>query len=67
LEQPFTQGSIGPPYPDADIKIMDKETGTKELPPPPFAVADTGGLTREQAEERDACERARKSQKIAFR
>ncbi|MCJ7596469.1 MAG: long-chain fatty acid--CoA ligase [Desulfobacterales bacterium] len=44
-------GTIGLPYPDTDIKIMDKETGTKELPPLPFAVAETGGLTREQAEE----------------
>ena len=33
---------------------MDKETGTKELPPLPFAVADTGGLTKEQAEEAQA-------------
>jgi len=44
-------GTIGLPYPDTDIRIMDKETGTKELPPLPFAVAETGGLTREQAEE----------------
>ncbi|MBU2498698.1 MAG: long-chain fatty acid--CoA ligase [Proteobacteria bacterium] len=44
-------GTIGLPYPDTDIKIMDKETGTRELPPLPFAVAETGGLTKEQAEE----------------
>ncbi|MBN2033552.1 MAG: long-chain fatty acid--CoA ligase [Deltaproteobacteria bacterium] len=43
-------GTIGLPFPDTDIKIMDKETGTKELPPLPFAVADTGGLTEEQSE-----------------
>jgi long-chain acyl-CoA synthetase len=43
-------GTIGLPYPDTDIKIMDKETGTKELPPLPFAVAETGGLTKEQSE-----------------
>jgi len=48
------QGTIGLPYPDTDIKIMDKETGTKELPTLPFAVADTGGLTKEQAEEAQA-------------
>ncbi|MBW1668389.1 MAG: long-chain fatty acid--CoA ligase [Deltaproteobacteria bacterium] len=48
------QGTIGLPYPDTDMKIMDKETGTKELPPLPFAVADTGGLTKEQAEEAQA-------------
>ncbi len=45
------QGTIGLPYPDTDIKIMDKETGTKELDPLPFAVAETGGLTKEQAEQ----------------
>jgi len=44
-------GTIGLPYPDTDIRIVDKETGTKELPPLPFAVADTGGLTKEQSEE----------------
>jgi long-chain acyl-CoA synthetase len=44
-------GTIGLPFPDTDIKIMDKETGTKELPPLPFAVADTGGLTKEQSEQ----------------
>lgn len=49
------QGTIGLPFPDTDIKIMDKETGTRELPPLPFAVAETGGLTEEQAEEADAC------------
>jgi long-chain acyl-CoA synthetase len=43
-------GSIGLPYPDTDIKIMDKETGTKELPYLPFALSETGGLTREQSE-----------------
>jgi long-chain acyl-CoA synthetase len=48
------QGTIGLPYPDTDIKIMDKETGTRELPPLPFAVADTGGLTKDQAEEAEA-------------
>jgi long-chain acyl-CoA synthetase len=44
-------GTIGLPYPDTDIKIMDKETGNKELPSLPFAVAETGGLTKEQSEE----------------
>ena len=48
------QGTIGLPYPDTDIKIMDKETGTRELSPLPFALADTGGLTKEQAEEAEA-------------
>jgi len=47
-------GTIGLPYPDTDIKIMDKETGTKELPPVPFAVAETGGLTKEQSEQAEA-------------
>ncbi len=47
------QGTIGLPFPDTDIKIMDKETGTKELPPLPFAVAKTGGLTQEQSLEAD--------------
>ncbi len=45
------QGTIGLPYPDTDFKIMDKESGTKQLPLLPFAVAKTGGLTPEQAEE----------------
>jgi long-chain acyl-CoA synthetase len=48
------QGTIGLPFPDTDIKIMDKETGTKELPPLPFAVAETGGLSHEQTLEADA-------------
>jgi long-chain acyl-CoA synthetase len=48
------QGTIGLPYPDTDIKIMDKETGATELPPLPFAVAKTGGLTPEQSIEADA-------------
>ena len=48
------QGTIGLPFSDTDIKIMDKETGTQELPPLPFAVADTGGLTDEQSTEADA-------------
>ncbi len=48
------QGTIGLPFPDTDIKIMDKETGEKELPRLPFAVAKTGGLTAEQAIEADA-------------
>jgi long-chain acyl-CoA synthetase len=47
-------GTIGLPFPDTDMKIMDKETGTKELPPLPFAVADTGGLTKEQSEQAEA-------------
>ncbi len=47
-------GTIGLPYPDTDIRIVDKETGTKEIPPLPFAVADTGGLTKEQSEEAEA-------------
>lgn len=44
-------GTIGLPYPDTDIKIMDKETGSRELPPLPFAVAETGGMTKEQSEQ----------------
>jgi len=48
------QGTIGLPFPDTDIKIMDKETGEKELPRLPFAVAKTGGLTAAQAIEADA-------------
>ena len=47
-------GTIGLPFPDTDIKIMDKEIGSKQLPALPFAVAETGGLTAEQAEEADA-------------
>jgi long-chain acyl-CoA synthetase len=44
-------GSIGLPYPDTDIKIMDKETGTREIPPLPFALGETGGMSREQSEQ----------------
>ncbi|RPI77780.1 MAG: long-chain fatty acid--CoA ligase, partial [Desulfobacteraceae bacterium] len=44
------QGTIGFPFPDTDVRIMDKETGAKELPPLPFALAKTGGLTPEQSE-----------------
>jgi len=47
-------GTIGIPLPDTFIKIMDKETGTRELPPLPFSVADTGGMTPEQSEIADA-------------
>ena len=47
------QGTIGLPFPDTDIKIMDKESGNKELPPLPFPVAMTGGLTPEQSLEAD--------------
>jgi long-chain acyl-CoA synthetase len=54
VEELRKQGTIGLPYPDTDIKIMDTETGSKELPPLPFAVARTGGLTLEQAIEADA-------------
>jgi long-chain acyl-CoA synthetase len=53
VEELRKQGTIGLPYPDTDIKIMDEETGTKELPPLPFAVAGTGGLTPEQSMEAD--------------
>ena len=53
VEELRKQGTIGLPYPDTDIKIMDEETGTKELPPLPFAVARTGGLTPEQSLEAD--------------
>jgi long-chain acyl-CoA synthetase len=42
-------GTIGLPFPDTDIRIMDKETGTQELPPLPFAVGETGGLSPEQS------------------
>lgn len=44
------QGTIGFPFPDTDVRIMDKETGTRELPPLPFALAKTGGLTEEQSQ-----------------
>jgi long-chain acyl-CoA synthetase len=47
-------GTIGLPFPDTEIKIMDRETGLEEMPPLPFAVAETGGLTEEQAEIADA-------------
>jgi long-chain acyl-CoA synthetase len=47
-------GTIGLPFPDTEIRIMDKETGLEEMPPLPFAVAETGGLTEEQAEVADA-------------
>lgn len=47
-------GTIGLPYPDTDAKIMDRETGTKEMPLLPFAVAKTGGLTEAQSIEADA-------------
>ena len=33
---------------------MDRETGTRELPPLPFSVAETGGMTPEQSEMADA-------------
>ncbi|HJX35315.1 MAG TPA: long-chain fatty acid--CoA ligase [Desulfatiglandales bacterium] len=44
-------GTIGLPFSDTDMKIMDKETGTRELPRLPFIVAETGGMTQRQAEE----------------
>jgi long-chain acyl-CoA synthetase len=44
-------GTIGLPFSDTDIKVMDKETGTKELPRLPFRVAETGGMTQKQAED----------------
>ncbi len=44
-------GTIGLPFPDTEIKIMDRETGEKELPHLPFPVATAGGLTKEQLEE----------------
>jgi len=47
-------GTIGLPFSDTDIRIMDKETGTKEMPQLPFSVAETGGLSQEQAEEADS-------------
>ena len=46
-------GTIGLPFPDTEIKIMDRETGKKELPHLPFPVATAGGLTREQLDEVD--------------
>lgn len=48
------QGTIGLPFPDTDMKIMDKEDGARELSPLPFAVAETGGLTEEQSRQADA-------------
>jgi long-chain acyl-CoA synthetase len=47
-------GTIGLPFSDTEIKIMDRETGLEEMPSLPFAVAETGGLTEEQAEVADA-------------
>jgi long-chain acyl-CoA synthetase len=47
-------GTIGLPLPDTRIKIMDRNTGIMELSPLPFRVAETGGITREQAETADA-------------
>ncbi len=47
-------GTIGLPFPDTEIKIMDRETGLEEMPRLPFAVAETGGLTEEQAEVAEA-------------
>lgn len=44
-------GTIGLPCPDTDIKIMDKETGTRELPPLPFGLSETGGMNQEQSEQ----------------
>jgi long-chain acyl-CoA synthetase len=44
-------GTIGLPFPDTEIKIMDRETGEKELPNLPFPVATAGGLTKEQFDE----------------
>jgi len=46
-------GTIGLPFSDTDIKVMDKETGTRELPWLPFSVAETGGMTQKQAAEAD--------------
>jgi len=36
-------GTIGLPYPDTDIRIVDKETGTKELPPSPLQLPTRAG------------------------
>lgn len=46
-------GTIGLPFPDTEIKIMDKETGKKELPHLPFPMATAGGLSNEQLDELD--------------
>ncbi|MFC1494704.1 long-chain fatty acid--CoA ligase [Thermodesulfobacteriota bacterium] len=46
-------GTIGLPFPGTDIRIMDRETGKQVLSNLPFSVAETGGLTKEQAEEAD--------------
>ncbi len=46
-------GTIGLPFPDTEIKIMDRETGEQELCRLPFPVATAGGLSREQLEEVD--------------
>ncbi|MBW2030946.1 MAG: long-chain fatty acid--CoA ligase [Deltaproteobacteria bacterium] len=54
VEELRKQGTIGLPYPDTDIKIMDGIEGTREIPPLPFSVAKTGGLTPEQSREADA-------------
>lgn len=48
-------GTIGLPLSDTHIKIMDQETGDKELPPLSFSVAESGGMTPEQSEMADAC------------
>jgi long-chain acyl-CoA synthetase len=31
--EPYKPGSVGIPWPDVDIRIVDLETGTKEMPP----------------------------------
>lgn len=46
-------GTIGLPFPDTDIRIMDRETGTRELPNLPFPVATAEGLSTKEAEELD--------------
>jgi len=54
IEGTCKDGTIGIPLPDTFIRIMDRETGAKELPPLPFSVAETGGMTPEQSEMADA-------------
>lgn len=48
------QGTIGLPFPDTEIKIMDKETGKREIPPLPFSLTQTEGLTKEMTDEAEA-------------
>lgn len=47
-------GTIGLPFPDTEIKIMDKETGKREISPLPFSLTQTEGLTKEMSDKAEA-------------